>query len=270
MRSGSDGIRPDRLHGRRQVDRRRASSPRALGGARARQRRAAGGALRHIRRPGVRAARRGVRSARTRRSSCASCSSAPARDDVIALGGGSVLSERVRERARRPRHRPARRRPGPAWERVHAQPDPERPLARDRDAFAAPARRAPRRSTRSSPTRFSTACRRDRRARVGALRALASAPGHAHAVGERGLGRLPGARRAAGCWRRATAARRSCGRSTARARAPFCVTDETVGESLRRPARASSRRRSRSRPASGTRRWPAPSACGSALVGGRA
>lgn len=60
--------------------------------------------------------------------------------DVIALGGGSILSERVREALADDRHLTALLdvEPAVAWERVHSSPASElRPLARDRDAFMA-------------------------------------------------------------------------------------------------------------------------------------
>jgi shikimate kinase/3-dehydroquinate synthase len=57
--------------------------------------------------------------------------------DVIALGGGSVLSARVR--AALAGHTTALIEVAPevAWERVHREDGSERPLARDRDAFEA-------------------------------------------------------------------------------------------------------------------------------------
>jgi shikimate kinase / 3-dehydroquinate synthase len=57
-------------------------------------------------------------------------------DAVIALGGGSVLSERVRAALRGHVVVWLDIDAGTAWERVHARPG-ERPLARDRDAFIA-------------------------------------------------------------------------------------------------------------------------------------
>ncbi|HTU79265.1 MAG TPA: bifunctional shikimate kinase/3-dehydroquinate synthase [Solirubrobacteraceae bacterium] len=57
-------------------------------------------------------------------------------DAVIALGGGSVLSERVRAALRGHVVVWLDIEAGTAWERVHARPG-ERPLARDRDAFMA-------------------------------------------------------------------------------------------------------------------------------------
>jgi shikimate kinase/3-dehydroquinate synthase len=60
--------------------------------------------------------------------------------DVIALGGGSVLSERVRAALRGHTTALIEIAPELAWERVHGDENPthpERPLARDRDAFEA-------------------------------------------------------------------------------------------------------------------------------------
>jgi shikimate kinase/3-dehydroquinate synthase len=60
--------------------------------------------------------------------------------DVIALGGGSVLSERVRAALRGHTTALIEIAPELAWERVHDDGNPthpERPLARDRDAFEA-------------------------------------------------------------------------------------------------------------------------------------
>jgi shikimate kinase / 3-dehydroquinate synthase len=59
-------------------------------------------------------------------------------ETVIALGGGSVLSERVRGALARHVTVLLEVDPDIAWERVHAAPGgAERPLARDRDAFLA-------------------------------------------------------------------------------------------------------------------------------------
>ncbi len=55
--------------------------------------------------------------------------------DVIALGGGSVLSERVRVALRAHTTALIDVEPDVAWERVHRDDGAERPLARDRDAF---------------------------------------------------------------------------------------------------------------------------------------
>jgi len=58
--------------------------------------------------------------------------------DVIALGGGSILSERVRRALGEHLVVLLEVDPDTAWERVHAAPDgPERPLARDRKTFFA-------------------------------------------------------------------------------------------------------------------------------------
>jgi len=57
--------------------------------------------------------------------------------DVIALGGGSVLSERVRAALTGHTTVLIEVAPEVAWERVHRDGGAERPLARDRDAFEA-------------------------------------------------------------------------------------------------------------------------------------
>ena len=57
--------------------------------------------------------------------------------DVIALGGGSVLSARVRAALRGHTTALIEVAPDVAWERVHRDDGAERPLARDRDAFEA-------------------------------------------------------------------------------------------------------------------------------------
>jgi shikimate kinase / 3-dehydroquinate synthase len=62
------------------------------------------------------------------------CEAAP--EAVVALGGGSVLSERVREALAEHVTVLLEVEPAVAWERVRTAPDgPARPLARDRDAF---------------------------------------------------------------------------------------------------------------------------------------
>jgi shikimate kinase / 3-dehydroquinate synthase len=57
--------------------------------------------------------------------------------DVIALGGGSVLSTRVRAALKGHTTALIEVAPALAWERVHRDDGSERPLARDRDAFEA-------------------------------------------------------------------------------------------------------------------------------------
>ncbi len=57
--------------------------------------------------------------------------------DVISLGGGSVLSERVRAALREHLTVLLEVEPNVAWERVQGDDGSERPLARDRDAFDA-------------------------------------------------------------------------------------------------------------------------------------
>jgi shikimate kinase/3-dehydroquinate synthase len=57
--------------------------------------------------------------------------------DVIALGGGSVLSARVRAALTGHTTALVEVAPALAWERVHRDEGSERPLARDRDAFEA-------------------------------------------------------------------------------------------------------------------------------------
>ncbi len=154
---------------------------------------------------------------------------------VIALGGGSILSERVR-RALEPHvvvllDIEAEQ----AWERVSApgeagQAGPHRPLARDREAFLA--LHDERRALYEQPAdAFLPSIELGTAAGVlGALRALARAPAGtrllwAHSdsgdypvlIG-RGLLRAAGAAAAGEMW--------PVDRSVSR---PFCVTDETVG-----------------------------------------
>jgi shikimate kinase / 3-dehydroquinate synthase len=64
--------------------------------------------------------------------------SAAAADQVVALGGGSVLSARVRDELARHVTILLDVAPDTAWERVQASPDgPQRPLAGDRESFGA-------------------------------------------------------------------------------------------------------------------------------------
>lgn len=67
---------------------------------------------------------------------CAALTRADARD-VVALGGGSVLSARVRDALRGHTTALIEVEPKVAWERVQRKDGSERPLARDRDAFEA-------------------------------------------------------------------------------------------------------------------------------------
>ena len=228
--------------------------------------------LGHSARPGVRAARRGVlprgrggarlRAAGRRRP-----------------GGG----DRARRRQRRSPSACARRCAGHVT--VLLDVDPRRRLG----ARAAPAGRAASARWRATARPFSALhasaaralrgarrrdrCRRCRRRGCPALLARAARarrarrPGHAPAVGALGLGRIPGAHRRGPARARE---RRRCGasgRSTARARAPFCVSDENVaalyGERLGRAGAA----RSRSRPARSTRRSPSAERVWRALLG---
>ncbi len=125
---------------------------------------------------------------------------------MIALGGGSVLSERVRERARAPRRRCCSTSTrATAWERVGTASrngsGAERPLARDRDAFWRSTRERrelyeeladallPALAPGGGVGRAATRCARSRARRAGTRLLWAT----------RGLGRLPGARRRAAC-----------------------------------------------------------------------
>ena len=212
---------------------------RARGGARshgARQRHAAGGALRPSRRARVRAQRRaGVQGsrgaarvraagsvpARTRWSRSAAAASSPSASAARSSAHVVVLLDVDAERA------------WGAWAALGWPAGaPERPLARDREAFLALYAER-RRCMRSSPThicrsRSATAARA-----LGALRALSAAPAGTRllwaqrASGDypvligRGLLRAGATEREGGAWRRS-------GRWTARASRPFCVSDETV------------------------------------------
>ncbi|MGH2904388.1 MAG: iron-containing alcohol dehydrogenase, partial [Solirubrobacteraceae bacterium] len=158
---------------------------------------------------------------------------------VIALGGGSVLSERVRAALRGHLVVWLDVDAETAWERVHDRPG-ERPLARDRDAFAAlHAQRQKLYEERADA--FLPALAPGAVARVlPALHALIEAPSGTRllwagaASGEYPVfvGRgLLGEDRLAGIWPLDRAASR-----------PFCVTDETVaalyGDRLGELARA--------------------------------
>ncbi len=158
-------------------------------------------------------------------------------DDVIALGGGSVLSERVREGLAEHLTVLLDVDPDTAWERVRAQPDgAERPLARAREEFFA--LHASRRGLYEGladailvELSIGGAART-----VGALRALAAAPpatrllwassaspsgdgaGEYPVLVGRGLLGAGGGDRLGAIWPL----------DRARSR-PFCVSDETVG-----------------------------------------
>ena len=164
--------RPGRVHGRGQVDRR----PLAGGGARRPGAStpiaswSSASASRSSRSSTARARRR---SGCARRRSSASCS--PARTlPVIALGGGAVQSERVRDALTRHTVVHLEIEPGDAWRRASGK---GRPLARDpeplRGALARPARAlrvGVRRGRAAEPT--ATPCA----ARCRSCRALAEAP----------------------------------------------------------------------------------------------
>jgi shikimate kinase/3-dehydroquinate synthase len=121
--------------------------------------------------------------------------------DVIALGGGSVLSARVRTALAGHTTALIEVAPEVAWERVHRDDGSERPLARDRDAFEA-----------------LYAQRRGLYEEVADAHLLwaESASGEYPVLVGRGL---LGGERLAAVWPLDRAASR-----------PFCVTDETVGE----------------------------------------
>ncbi len=152
--------------------------------------------------------------------------------DVIALGGGSVLSTRVRAALTGHTTALIEVTPEVAWERVHRGDGAERPLARDREAFEA-----------------LHAQRRELYEEVADAHLLwaESASGDYPVFVGRGL--LDDARLAC-VWPFDRAASRS-----------FCVTDETVGE-LYAGRLGGWPSRSRSPRASRPRRWPRLSACG--------
>ena len=130
----------------------------------------------------------GLPRAPRRQLVCELLDAAPARRAVIALGGGSVLSERVRDALEPPR-RPccSTSRPSSAWERVAARGIGGALGAR----WRATARRSSRctpsagRCTSSWPTPSCRSSRRGARQRVlrRAARARSGAGGHAAAVG---------------------------------------------------------------------------------------
>ena len=223
--------RPDRLHGGRQVDGRRASWRRRSGCAALDSDALIAGAPRPSDRRASSSCAARRPSAPPRSSSSASCSASAPGEAVIALGGGSVLSARVRAGAGGPPRRCcSTSTPTRAWERVGG----------DGDGPAAAAGARPRaRSSRCTPARAPLyealadavarrAARATASARVaGALRAPGERPAGTRLLwaGSR-LGRVPGAgrTRAAG-GRRGRRCRRS-GRSTASRSRAFCVTDE--------------------------------------------
>ena len=169
---------------------------------------------------------------------------------AIALGGGSVLSERVREALGRHTVVWLQVDAEEAWRRIAHS---DRPLARSAEDVA-----------------------RLLAERLPLYEELADAvvpPGDRGIVGRalpsiRALAELPPGTRmlwaasASGEYPvfvgRGLLGRRAGGRSTGRR---FCVTDTAVGAALRRPARAARRRGSRSSRARGRRRWPRPSGC---------
>jgi shikimate kinase / 3-dehydroquinate synthase len=98
-------------------------------------------------------------------------------DAVIALGGGSVLSARVREALAGHVTILLDIAPHMAWERVHAARDgSERPLARDRDAFLALHAQRQELYEQLADAILPALARGEITRTVGALRALAAAP----------------------------------------------------------------------------------------------
>ncbi len=151
-------------------------------------------------------------------------------DTVIALGGGSVLSERVRAALDGHVTVLLDVDPETAWERVHADADgTERPLARDREAFVA--LHASRRAVYEglADTILADLPAGEISAVAGALRALASAPSGTRLLwASAASGQYPvligrgllsvGEEQLDTLW--------PLDRSRSR---PFCVSDETVG-----------------------------------------
>jgi shikimate kinase/3-dehydroquinate synthase len=148
---------------------------------------------------------------------------------VIALGGGSVTSERVRAALAAHVTVLLDVAPEVAWERLQVQDGDEvRPLARDRDAFIALAAKRGPLYERLADAVIPSVARGAAPGSVRALRALAAAPAGARllwatsASGEYpvlvGRGLLAEGGRVEGLW--------PIDRGTSR---PFCVTDDAVG-----------------------------------------
>ena len=216
--SGSDGTRPDRLHGRRQVER-RPRTRRRLGRKRPGQRHACGGAPRPLDRGGVRARRRASFSAVEEEVVCELLADAGS-GRWSSLGGGSVLSERVQRGAARAPTVLLDVDPASCWERVAGARVPgQRPLARRSGRLL---RAAP-----GPPRHLRAARRRDRRRRCRAAE-LPRRREPAQAAPRRrrtrmlwarsSVGRISGVPRPRAA--AATAARSPCGRSTAATRVP--------------------------------------------------
>ena len=125
--------------------------------------------------------------------------------EAIALGGGSVLSERVRERARAARRRLARADADDAWERVEGRRG--RWPATARGSTALHAERAPIYESLADAI-VPGGATPPRRALPAAASAASSCPPGRGWPGRERLGRLPGVRRA-------RPGRRATGRSTA-------------------------------------------------------
>ena len=212
--SGSGGVRPDRLHGRRQVDRGAPSSPRRSASPRSTATRCWRSAS-VTRSPASSSCTARPRFAPPRRSSCASCCRAPGPADVIALGGGSVLL-RARARARTARGGhvtvAARRRSG---HRVGAGARwrPTAAESRRRTGSSARLRATSRPSRRCTPS--VAGCMRELADAV--LLWASSASGDYPVLVGRGLLAPPGRTGSPSVW--------PLDRSRSR---PFCVSDETV------------------------------------------
>ncbi len=98
-------------------------------------------------------------------------------ETVIALGGGSVLSERVRDALQAHHTVLLEVDAATAWQRVRAAPDqPQRPLARDRDSFDALHEQRRGLYEQLADAILPTLAIGDAAGAAGALRALAAAP----------------------------------------------------------------------------------------------
>ena len=159
---------------------------------------------------------------------------------MIALGGGSVRSERVRD-ALGSTSSCCSSVDADARMAARAQRrERQRPLAHDRDAFRAlHAQRAPLYEELADAVIPARRARGDA-ARWRRSRAVARAGGHAAAVGGAASGEYP-VLVGRGLLGRGRCCAAPSGRSTARSRA-FCVSDENVADAVRRDAWASSRR----------------------------
>ena len=170
---------------------------------------------------------------------------------AIALGGGSVLSERVREALGRHVVVWLQVDASEAWRRIARS---DRPLASSAEGVAELLRGAPaalRVARRRDPAAGRARPDRPRDA-LAAGAGRAAAPGREDALGRERLGRVPGLRRPRCC---------SALEPVAAAGTALLRHRQRRRGALRRAARAARSAGSRSSRASRRRRWPRPSGC---------